>query len=463
MNAIGAAIVVGLGATILLAPRRWAAIGLMLGVLYLTEQQAVDMFGINVTGIRWLEVAGLARVLFREEFPRGPLNPIDQSVLLVYGYSTLVFLVRSDSGHAQMLGWMVDSFSCYFVARAWVKNVEDLKWFLRAFVYLLVPYVALLFVEMTSQANPFSILGAGSWNNELRAGRIRCTGSFRHPSLLGTLGAAMLPLYVGLVFTDSKRTVALAGIALCSAIVLLANSGGPLGAAMMGLAGWLFWAARRQMFAVRVVLVAMGVLLALAMKAPLWYLPARVSALTGGGGWHRSYLMEVAFSELDKWWLAGMDLAETVHWFPYRVEVTGAADITNAYLDLGLKAGLVAVGLFILLLVRAFRRIGQALEVTRRGIAWPRENEYLLWGLGCALTVHIVNWLGITYFDQTYVVWFIQLAAVSALSQARDRRRAISSGFVTLRGAAKRSVAGATSRRRRLLLKDRTRGPWAGR
>ena len=32
------------------------------------------------------------------------------------------------------------------------------------------------------------------------------------------------------------------------------------------------------------------------------------------------------------------------------------------------------------------------------------------------LTAHIANWLGIIYFDQTYLLWFIQLAAISTLT-----------------------------------------------
>jgi hypothetical protein len=37
--------------------------------------------------------------------------------------------------------------------------------------------------------------------------------------------------------------------------------------------------------------------------------------------------------------------------------------------------------------------------------------------LGVTLTVHIVNWFGTTYFDQTYVEWLLQLAAISGISQ----------------------------------------------
>ena len=108
MNPIGASILVALVVMILLAPRRWALIALMAGVLYLPEQQAVEVFGISLTGMSFLEVAGLARVIGRREFSGVRLNPVDHAVLWVYGYTTLVFLIRADGGHAQMLGWMVD-------------------------------------------------------------------------------------------------------------------------------------------------------------------------------------------------------------------------------------------------------------------------------------------------------------------------------------------------------------------
>lgn len=417
MNSIGASIVFLLTVVILFAPRRWALVGMMGGVLYVTQQQAVDVLGLDLTAIRLLELAGFSRVVVRKEFVLSKLNAIDRSVLLLYGFTTLVFLIRSDVGQVAMVGSLVDASFCYFTFRGLIKNIEELIWFLRVFVIILVPYVALLSVEMLTQKNPFALMGAGTWNFELRGGRIRCMGSFRHPSLLGTLGAAVLPLYIGLIFTRKNRIRACAGIGLCLGIVLFSNSGGPVSAAAMGLVGWLFWVARTKLVYLRRIIAVMFVCLAIVMKAPIWYLTARISSLTGGGGWHRSRLMELAFQNLDKWWFAGMDIAQTIHWFPFVIEATGAADITNEYLAFGLNAGLPAMALFILLLVRAFRVLGQALTIVRGTLRAQNETEYLLWGLGCAVLVHIVTWLGITYFDQIYVLWFMELAAISAISQ----------------------------------------------
>jgi hypothetical protein len=417
MNSVGTSILALLISLVLFAPRRWALLGMMAGVLYLTQQQAIDVLGLNVTAIRLLELAGFTRIVVRREFLFSRLKGIDRSLLLVYGYTTLVFLMRSHVGQANVVGSMVDATSCYFTFRGLIRDVEGLKWFLHAFVIILAPYVALLFVEVLTFENPFALMGATTWS-DLRHDRIRAMGSFRNPSVLGTLGASLLPLYIGLVFSRNHRIRALAGISLCSAIILLSNSGGPLIAAAMGVAGWLCWIARTKMFIVRRILVGMFVLVALVMEAPIWYLLDRVSSLSGGAGWHRAHLIEMAFRDLDRWWFAGMSLDQTKNWFPYMLDLTDSADITNNFVAFGLQAGLFAVALLIFLLVRAFRILGQALTVVRYASLTPNDTEYLLWGLGCILSVHIVTWLDITYFDQFYAVWFMQLAAISSISYA---------------------------------------------
>lgn len=402
---------------VLFSSRRWALIGMMAGVLYLTQQQAIEVIGLNITAIRLLEVAGMARIAARRELSLTRFNGIDKVLILLYGYNTMVFLMRSDVGRAEMIGLMIDAWFCYFIFRGLIRDIHDLKWFLGVFAILLIPYSILLTVEMLTRQNPFALMGAATWNFELRGDNIRAMGSFRHPSLLGTLGASFLVLYVALFFAKNGRLSGFLGIALCCWIVLLSNSGGPLSALILGVLSWVLWIARKKMFWVRRALAGMLIALVLVMKAPIWYLPARVSLLTGGGGWHRSYLMDMAFQNLGLWWLAGMDIAQTAKWFPYVVAVTGAADITNNFIYFGLNGGLVTMALLIFLLIRAFSVLGQALAVIRNTSRGTDEAEYLLWGLGCVLVVHIGTWFGITYFDQMHVVWLMQLAAVSSISE----------------------------------------------
>ena len=424
MNAIGTSLLALLVLLVLLAPRRWALLGMMAGVLFLTQGQAIHVLGLNLNSMRFLELAGFIRVMVRREFLFSSLNGIDRAFILVYVYTTFVFLLRSNLGQStsmditqvstmDKIGSMVDAVLCYFTFRGLIESMEDWVWFLRSFVILLVPYVALVSVERLTHQNPFALVGGIPVFVDLD--RIRCVGSFKHPSLLGTLGASFLPLYIGLAFTKNNCIRAFVGIGLCLAIVLFSNSGGPVGFAALTVTAWLLWIMRTKMFIVRRLIVVLLVLLDLFMKASLWYLPDKFSLIFGGDGWHRSRLMEVAFNDISLWWFAGMPLDLTKDWFPYLVG--GAVDITNLYLSFGLDAGLIAMALFILLLVRAFRGLGQALAAARSNSPMPSEAEFLLWGLGAMLSGHISNWIAITYFDQTNVVWFMQIAAISSISQ----------------------------------------------
>jgi hypothetical protein len=40
-----------------------------------------------------------------------------------------------------------------------------------------------------------------------------------------------------------------------------------------------------------------------------------------------------------------------------------------------------------------------------------------MWGFGVVVAVHAVNWIGISYFDQSYALWYFQLACVAALGR----------------------------------------------
>lgn len=423
VNALAMGMLVTLVLLVLFSPRRWALLAMMAGVLYLPAVAGVAVMGVNFSPMRFLELAGFVRVTMRKEFPPNGLNGVDKAFILAYVYTTAVFLLRSSLGYGtssavsqvgtmDRLGSMVDAGLCYLTFRALIGSMEDLMRFLKDFALLLIPFVALLLAERGTGQNPFALVGGVPAFYDLK--RVRCVGSFTHPSLLGTLGASFLPLFIGLALTKKCRTRAFAGIGLCAGVVLFSNSGGPVSFALLTLIAWIMWAARERMRLVRSGIVILLVLLGVFMESPLCYLPGKMSLVFGGDGWHRSRLMEVAFENVSEWWLAGMPLDLTRSWFPYLVG--GSVDITNAYLGLGLDAGIVGIVLFVLLLVRAFRMLGCALAVVRLTPGRPTDEEFLLWGLGAMLVGHISNWFAITYFDQTKAVWFMQIAAIASVT-----------------------------------------------
>lgn len=417
MNSIGAIILSLLILFVFCASRRLAALGMIAGVMFLTQAQAINVAGLNLYAFRFLELAAFVRIIARREFSFRQLNGIDKILLCLYGYTTIIFLIRSTDGQAYAIGTAVDAFLCYFSFRGLINTPEDLRRFLRAFILLLALYAMLVVMESRTGHNPFVALGGMAGGGEwMRHDRPRCFGSFRQPDTLGMFAASFIPLYIGMTFVNKERKLASVGIGLCLVIVWAANAGGAASAAGMGVFGWLFWRTRTQMRKVRWGIVGLLAALALVMKAPIWYVFAKASSITGGGGWHRSYLIDVAFQHLGNWWYWGMPINETSGWFPYDLGTMDQADITNQYISFGLGAGLLSIMFFIVLLKRAYAALGQALEVLSSSAMETRGNEYLLWGLGVMLAVHIVNWFGITYFDQMYVVWYMQLAAISGIS-----------------------------------------------
>lgn len=429
MNVIGWVTLGLLLALVCFASARWALVGLIGGVLYMTLGQSISLLGLNIYPMRVLTLAAFVRVLTRGEWSFSMLNGIDKALLLAYGYRTIIFIMSSNGSAINAIGLMVDVTLSYFAFRGLLGSFEDLVWFLRALAALLLPYVALLYIESSTGGNPFTIIG-GIAEHDFRSGRPRCIGSFGHASILGTFGASFLPLYIALYLTGKRRLLGMLGILLCLEIVRFSNSGGPLTCAMLAVLGWLFWFLRTKMSTVRASIIGMLILLALTMKAPLWFLPAKISDLTGGDGWHRSYLMDIAFRHFHQWWLTGMSVLETKSWFPYMV-VTGGADLINYYLDFGIAAGVAATGLLCFLLVRAFSYLGRALEAIRSGTPVCYETEFLLWALGVVVLIHVFNWFGLVYFDQYYAVFFMQLATLSTLShRCIEARATVSMGLV---------------------------------
>jgi hypothetical protein len=416
VNSLSAAILFFLLWGILAAPRKWALVSMVVGVLYLTYGAGIQIAGCNFVPTRLLGYVCFFRVMARREFSWTQFIRTDKAFVALFVFTTLVLLIR-EGGSGSMalaLARMLDALLTYVAFRGLIRSSEEFAWFLGILALLLVPYVAILAIERSIQRNLFDLVGsdASVW---IRDDKVRCYGSFRHPSLLGSLGACFLPLFIGLAWDRKLRNRAILGAVLCVTIVALSNSGGPISVMTVAVVGWLLWPLRRKMQAFRRGLVGLLILLAMVMKAPVWYLLARVSSLTGGTGWHRSYLMDVAFSHFDQWWLAGIRDEETAEWFPYTLPTTGGVDITNQFLVFGTQAGIVAIGLFILVIYCAFSLLGRALD-------WARQNrgaqtrEPLLWALGVALAAHVSNWLGIAYFDQFFVLWLLQLAALVSLS-----------------------------------------------
>jgi hypothetical protein len=412
MNAVSGTILAVLLTVVWFGSRRWALLAMMAGVFFLTQGHSLNVAGFNLYLFRFLEMAAFLRVFSRRELVWRRLNRVDWTTILLYNYAALVWILRSSHITGQEFALAVDPTICYLALRALVGSIADVRWFLRAFVVLLLPFTALVFLERLVGQNSFSAVGATGL--AFREGAARCMGPFRHAILLGSVAAAFLSLYIGLWLSNVRRITPLLGVCLCLVLVVLSNSGGPVTSAAAAFLGWSLWPLRKRMRLVCRCALALLLCITLAMKAPIWYLPFKISTIVGGGGYHRGLLMDQAWRHLDKWWLAGINITDTAAWFPYVHSRTGGVDVTNQFLVFGLRAGIIALLILVLLIVIAYQHLSASLVAARFSSQRGRSDEYLLWGMGSALLVHVVSWLGVSYFDQSHAVWLMHLAAVSA-------------------------------------------------
>ena len=77
MNLVSGSILIVLLFVVVLASRRWALLAMMAGVLFLTQGHSIEILGLNLYPIRFLEVAAFSRVLLRGELAWSKLNRID--------------------------------------------------------------------------------------------------------------------------------------------------------------------------------------------------------------------------------------------------------------------------------------------------------------------------------------------------------------------------------------------------
>jgi hypothetical protein len=148
------------------------------------------------------------------------------------------------------------------------------------------------------------------------------------------------------------------------------------------------------------ILVAL-LFLSLVMKAPVWFLLARVDLVGGSSSYHRAMLMDQTIRHFGDWWLLGARNNQEWGWDMW--------DIQNEFIVQAFAGGLLALVLFIALVSKTLGRIGRA-----RKAAESRRQAWSLWLLGALMLSHVFAFFGADYFDQSRFWWYASLAIVSA-------------------------------------------------
>jgi hypothetical protein len=417
LNTLGLLVLFGTGVLMLVLPRRYALLPVIIITCFMTLGQVVLVGGLHFTMMRILVLFGWVRLALRREFRPFRLNAIDKAVLTwtVAAIVTHSLLWQTSDEFINRLGFGYNVVGMYFLFRFLLRDLEDIKRVFAMMAIVIVPLAAAMLFERATERNVFAIFGGVRAVTELRGGTLRCQGPFGHPILAGTFGASLLPFFVSLWWQGGRyKWLAVAGVTSASVIVGTSGSSGPLMAYMAGCLGLAMWHFRRYMRVVRWGLLIALTGLALIMKAPVWYLIQRVNIFSGSNGDHRALLIDQFVHHFSDWWLLGVK--STIGWADENMW-----DITNQFVWEGVNGGLVTMILFVVVIALCFRAVGR---VTRRIETHAlRIHPILVWSLGVALFSHCASLMSITYFDQNVVNWYLLLAMCSTVLASKTIKR----------------------------------------
>jgi hypothetical protein len=244
-----------------------------------------------------------------------------------------------------------------------------------------------------------------------RDGRFRAQGPFLQTILAGTFGATLFPLMIGLWRNGGRgKRLAIAGAVGSLIITIASASSGPLLTFLAALVGFCLWPMRNKMQLFRRGIVIAIIGLSLVMKAPVWFLIGKISGLTGGGGYYRSYLIDAFIRHFSQWWLIGTSY--TANWAIAGIVLPNdpnMVDITNHYIAQGIKGGVLGLWLFLAIIVCCFKIVGRAVRFNTE----LAVEQKLLWAFGVCLAAHCTAFISVSYFDQINVFWFWLLAMIA--------------------------------------------------
>ncbi len=424
LNPVVAVLILIAGILMLVLPRKKAVVPFLLAALLIPSDQVVLIGGLHFPMIRVL-ILFAAVVMAKGKFNQrltifsGGFNRLDLTVILLSvlaAVSSLLLWQESQALIAQ-LGDVYTVFGSYFFLRFLIRDQQDMIVTIRTFACIVAVVGAIMVYEQAVGWNPYALLGGARSSIYAtvmeRDGRFRAMGSFAHPILAGTFGSVLIPLFIGLWLKDRRqRVMAIVGIVGASAMTLACNSSTPLFGLIGGVLALCMWPLRNSMRLIRWGIVVTLVSLHMVMKAPVWHLISRIDLTGGSSSYHRFMLVDGFIQHFSDWWLVGTKSNADWGWDMW--------DTANQYVAVGQTSGLLPFLCFLAILVYGFKYLGRA----RRAAGTSKPTQLFIWAVGAALFANAVAFFGISYFDQTIVMWYALLAMISATAVLPHRKRA---------------------------------------
>ena len=392
-------------------PRKYALLPAVAIVFLTPTGEQVLIGGFHFFVMRMVVLIGLARIAWTKASGKTRIfsNGVQLIDRLFFAWAilhaaTFVLLFKDMGAVTYEIAFLLDACG-YMMFRYFIQDREDVLRMIKTLALAATVLGICMGYEYLTRVNVFSYINSHTIVPWVRDGRVRAQGIFANSITAGVFGATLLPLFFWLWKGGKAKLLGIMGLVASGTIAVTSMASTGVMAFLAGILALCLWPIRKHMRQLRwtIVLIVLG--LALAMKAPVWFIIARVDFI-GGHGWDRAALIDAAVRHFSDWWLLGTK--SNASW--------GADtwDACNEFVYEATSGGLATFILFVAILSRAFGMIGKA----RKRVEGSRQQEWFFWCVGAALYAHVMGFWGIDYFDVIRTWWYIFLAMIPAATLA---------------------------------------------
>lgn len=414
VNSVGLAVVLTLGVLMLLAPRRLAVVPIVILVCFITPAQRIVVAGFDFDYLRIMVLFGWTRLALHGEMKKFQWRLIDTLLLaqVLVGSTAYVILHREPGALSNRLGYLFTSMGLYFLFRFLIRDRRDLNAIVASFLILSIPVAVFFAIEYATGRNIFSVFGGVPQITQIRGGRLRVQGAFAHPIIAGVFWASVLPLIFAKWWDRQAfwRIAAPVGVVTLFFIIFATSSSTSVMSVVFCAVGGAVYFIRDWTRMLRWGIVLLLITLQMFMNNPIWHLLARATVFDSSTGWYRYNLIQQAVDHFGEWWLIGT--LSTESW--------GLTDITNEFVLVGIRGGVLPVAFLVLVIASAFSLVGRSRR--KLTVMNDRPGEILAWALGVSLFVHLMSFIALSYFGQLRLVWYLLLAMIASCAVVNGGR-----------------------------------------
>jgi len=412
-------ITIFLGILTFLVPRKYFLLTFILAACFVPADQRVIIFDLDFTPLRMLVLVGFFRIILWGERLMFKWNLFDKLVLVWAICGAVIYIIQWADMRALIYecGVLFDIIGLYWLFRLNIRSWDDIKLVTKVFAVCSLVLAVLVGLEWATGRNPFVVLGRVG--TAVREGRYRCQASFPHAIMLGLFWATLVPLFIGFARQDKSKLLFWSAVAASAFIAAATASSTPVLTLLFVLIILCGYRWREYTACAGWGLFASLIALHIVMQAPVWHLISRIGVVGGSTGWHRFNLIDQAINHFGEW--AFLGCRSTAHWG------WGLSDVTNQYVLEGVRGGFVTLALFLVMIYLALRTLLR-LSLQHQ----EHKQQFLIWCLLVTILGHGVAFLGVSYFGQIMMWWYMTLAAVSFLYEDLKRGRRIVTYRTTL-------------------------------